>query len=45
MNLCADIETLQKDTGFVPRFSFEEGIRETIAWLQGMTGGRRKEMQ
>lgn len=45
MNLCADIETLQRDTGFVPRFSFEEGIRETIAWLQGMDGGRRKEMQ
>lgn len=33
MNLCADIETLRKDTGFVPQYTFEEGIRETIRWI------------
>lgn len=30
MYLCADIGQLIKDTGFVPKVSFEEGIRETI---------------
>lgn len=34
MNLCADISSLREDTGFMPRYSFEEGIRETIAWLK-----------
>lgn len=34
MYLCADIEELTKDTGFVPEVSFEEGIKETIAWLR-----------
>lgn len=33
MNLCADIENLQNDTGFVPLYTFEEGIRETIKWI------------
>lgn len=33
MNLCADISLLQKDTGFSPRVSFKEGIRNTAAWL------------
>lgn len=33
MYLCADISELQNDTGFVPRYSFEEGIRETVKWL------------
>ncbi len=32
MYLCADIEELTKDTGFVPEYTFEEGIRETVAW-------------
>ncbi len=36
MYLCADIEQLRKDTGFVPEVSFEEGIRKTVEW------GRRK---
>lgn len=45
MNLCADIRTLQQDTGFAPRYSFEEGIRETIAWLQEIDGSRREEIR
>lgn len=32
MYLCADIEELTKDTGFVPEYTFQEGIRETAAW-------------
>lgn len=34
MYLCADIEELQKDTGFIPETDFEEGIRRTIAWVK-----------
>ena len=33
-NLCADITNLTEDTGFVPRVSFEEGIRRTVAWMR-----------
>lgn len=36
MYLCADIEELTKDTGFVPKYTFEEGIRETVAWRMEM---------
>lgn len=32
MYLCADIEQLTEDTGFVPEYTFEEGIRKTAAW-------------
>lgn len=32
MHLEADIANLTADTGFVPRYSFEEGIRETVRW-------------
>lgn len=39
MYLCADISELQKDTGFVPRYSFEEGIRETVKWLTNSLNG------
>ncbi len=35
MYLCADISELSKDLGFEPEYSFEEGIRETIAWCRG----------
>lgn len=42
MNLCADTESLQRDTGFVPEYTFEEGIRETIAWLTGQSTGEIK---
>lgn len=34
MNLQADISELKEDTGFEQRYSFEEGIQETIAWVQ-----------
>lgn len=30
MNLCADISSLQRDTGWVPEISFEEGIRRLV---------------
>ena len=33
-NLCADISNLTEDTGFVPRVSFEEGIRRTVEWMR-----------
>ncbi len=36
MYLCADLSELRKDTGFEPRYSFEEGIRRTIAWMQSV---------
>lgn len=39
MYLCADISELHKDTGFVPRYSFEEGIRETIKWMTNSLNG------
>lgn len=34
MHLEADISNLTADTGFVPEYSFEEGIRETVAWAK-----------
>lgn len=34
MYLCADIDKLTKDTGFVPKWSFEDGIRETVEWCK-----------
>jgi nucleoside-diphosphate-sugar epimerase len=38
MYLCADITDLRNDTGFEPKFSFDEGVRETIKWY---TANRR----
>lgn len=35
MHLCADIAELSRDTGFVPKVSFEAGVRELIAWRNG----------
>ncbi len=35
MYLCADVSELQQDTGFMPDYSFEEGIVETINWYKG----------
>ena len=35
MYLCADITALREDTGFEPRYSFEDGIKETIEWCRG----------
>lgn len=34
MHLCADISELQRDTGFVPRIGFREGIRATAEWVK-----------
>jgi len=34
MYLCADIENLTNDTGFVPQYSFEQGIKETVEWYK-----------
>lgn len=34
MYLCADIKELSEDTGFSPRYAFEEGIKETINWYK-----------
>lgn len=34
MYLKADISELTKDTGFLPKVSFEEGIRNTITWCK-----------
>lgn len=34
MHLEADINDLHKDTGFVPQYSFEKGINETIEWFK-----------
>ncbi|MBQ8804697.1 MAG: NAD(P)-dependent oxidoreductase [Tyzzerella sp.] len=35
MHLCADIQSLTEDTGFIPEYSFEQGILETINWYKG----------
>jgi UDP-glucose 4-epimerase len=37
-HLCADIQALTEDTGFVPEYSFEKGIRETIEWVKNNMG-------
>lgn len=34
MHLEADISSLTNDTGFIPKYDFEKGIRETILWLK-----------
>ena len=34
MHLQADIRTLTADTGFVPAYSFEEGVLETAEWAK-----------
>lgn len=36
MHLEADISNLTMDTGFYPKYSFEEGIRETIDYVKQM---------
>lgn len=33
MHLCTDISDLTKDTGFIPKYSFEEGIVRTIEYV------------
>lgn len=34
MHLQADISELQRDTGFVPETSYEEGILKTVQWIK-----------
>lgn len=34
MYLCADISDLQNDTGFMPKVSFEQGIKNTVQWYK-----------
>ena len=34
MSACVSIEQLKKDTGFVSRISFEEGMKRTISYYQ-----------
>ena len=34
MYLCADIDNLKEDTGFVPETQFQDGIRETVEWCR-----------
>ena len=36
MNICADIDTLTGDTGWEPRFKFEDGIERTIDFIRGV---------
>ncbi len=36
MYLCADIEKLTRDTGFVPAVDFAEGIQYTIDWMRSL---------
>lgn len=33
MHLEADIRNLTEDTGFTPQYTFEEGIKKTVSWL------------
>lgn len=34
MHLEADLTRLTADTGFLPQYAFEDGIRETVAWAR-----------
>lgn len=34
MHLEADISNLTADTGFIPEYSFEQGIKETVEWAR-----------
>jgi UDP-glucose 4-epimerase len=42
MRWFADTQALTDDTGFVPDYSFEEGIRETIAWIRNKIGEQER---
>lgn len=35
-NLSADISSLKSDTGYAPKYEFEEGIKETVKWVKKM---------
>lgn len=38
MYLAADISSLQNDTGFMPKYTFEEGIKATVEWVKSQKG-------
>ena len=42
MHLCADITSLQEDTGFEPETSFEDGIRQTVNWYKKERVGEKE---
>ena len=42
MYLCADISKLNKDTGFKPEVSFNEGIKNTIQWYKEIENEKNK---
>ena len=39
MCLCADIDALTADTGFVPKVPFSEGIARTVTWMKNRPAG------
>ncbi len=43
MYLCADLEELTKDTGFLPEVSFQEGIRKTVDYCKKIRAFRGDE--
>lgn len=43
MHLEADISNLTEDTGFMPQYTFEQGIRETVEWAK--TGDIKEEIK
>lgn len=42
MNLQANIDKLKTDTGFIPEFTFEKGIQNTIKWYREKEGKNEK---
>lgn len=42
MNLQVDISKLRDETGFEPMYSFEEGIKETVEWVESNALAIRK---
>ncbi len=45
MHLGADLAALTADTGFLPKTTFEEGIRSTIAFVQARQGERSRSIE
>ena len=39
---CVDTYLLQKDTGFIPKYSFADGIRNTISWFEKQAFEKQK---
>ena len=45
MHLEADISALSKDTGFVPQYNFEDGIKETVLWVKEMHSQKKQKRE